>query len=64
MESQITVIVTVDDVNDNTPVFKGTNQAQIPENVSPNTQVLTVQATDADAGLLTCLHVFDPLTCI
>ncbi|XP_033742322.1 LOW QUALITY PROTEIN: protocadherin Fat 4-like [Pecten maximus] len=47
-----TVIVTVADVNDNSPIFEhfGTYVGHILENENPMTTILTVQATDADAG--------------
>ncbi|OWF51064.1 cadherin-related tumor suppressor-like [Mizuhopecten yessoensis] len=48
-----TVIVTVADVNDNSPIFEhsGTYVGHILENEDPMTSILTVQATDADNGL-------------
>ncbi|XP_069129376.1 protocadherin Fat 4-like [Argopecten irradians] len=47
-----TVIVTVADVNDNSPVFEhsGTYVGHILENENPMMSILKVQANDADAG--------------
>lgn len=44
--------VTLTDVNDNKPVFnKGSYYAAVMETASIGGDVITVQATDADAGL-------------
>jgi len=46
------VNVTLTDVNDNKPVFKkGSYYAAVTETASIGDDVITVQATDADAGL-------------
>ncbi|XP_060070203.1 cadherin-related tumor suppressor-like [Ylistrum balloti] len=47
-----TVIVTVADVNDNSPIFEhtGTYVGHILENENPLTSILAVKATDADDG--------------
>lgn len=50
--SAIFVNVTLTDVNDNKPVFKkGSYYAAVTETASIGDDVITVQATDADAGL-------------
>ncbi|XP_036146923.1 protein dachsous [Monomorium pharaonis] len=51
LRSRLTVNVTVQDVNDNPPVFNQTRYvASVPENATVGTPVLAVNATDADAG--------------
>ncbi|XP_063302853.1 cadherin EGF LAG seven-pass G-type receptor 1 isoform X3 [Pelobates fuscus] len=46
-----TVYIYVEDENDNYPQFTEKRYVvQVPENISPNTQVLQVQATDRDKG--------------
>ncbi|XP_025074144.1 protein dachsous-like, partial [Pogonomyrmex barbatus] len=51
LRSHLTVNVTVQDVNDNPPVFNQTRYvASVPENATVGTPVLAVNATDADAG--------------
>ncbi|XP_078284733.1 cadherin-23 [Rhinoraja longicauda] len=46
-----TVYVTVNDVNDNRPIFlQNTYEASVPENITESTSVLRVEATDADEG--------------
>lgn len=50
LRSRLTVNVTVQDVNDNPPVFNQTRYiASVPENATIGTPVLVVNATDADA---------------
>ena len=50
--SVIFVNVTLTDVNDNKPVFKkGSYYAAVKETVGVGDDIITVQATDADAGL-------------
>lgn len=50
--SLTTVLVSVLDVNDNDPQFINTPYtAAIPEDTPPGTNVLTVEATDADEGI-------------
>ena len=50
--SVIFVNVTLTDVNDNKPVFKkGSYYVTVMETASIGDDVITVQATDADAGL-------------
>jgi len=46
------VVVTVADVNDNSPVFehKGVYVGHILENQEPNKVILSVKATDQDDG--------------
>jgi len=47
--SQSTVIITIDDINDNFPVFNPSSYTvMVFENVSVNSLVITVTATDAD----------------
>ncbi|XP_012286458.1 protein dachsous-like [Orussus abietinus] len=51
LRSRLTVNVTVQDVNDNPPVFNQTRySASVPENATVGSMVLAVNATDADAG--------------
>ncbi|GBP79550.1 Protein dachsous [Eumeta japonica] len=51
LRGTLTVDVAVLDVNDNPPVFaESSYSASIPENATVGTHVLTVSATDADAG--------------
>ncbi|XP_012062875.1 PREDICTED: protein dachsous-like [Atta cephalotes] len=51
LRSHLNVNVTVQDVNDNPPVFNQTRyDASVPENATVGTPVLAVNATDADAG--------------
>ncbi|XP_018406929.1 PREDICTED: protein dachsous-like [Cyphomyrmex costatus] len=51
LRSHLHVNVTVQDVNDNPPVFNQTRyDASVPENATVGTPVLAVNATDADAG--------------
>ncbi|EFN78561.1 Protein dachsous, partial [Harpegnathos saltator] len=51
LRSSLRVNVTVQDVNDNPPTFNQTRYvASVPENATVGTAVLTVNATDADAG--------------
>ncbi|KAG5318021.1 DS protein, partial [Pseudoatta argentina] len=51
LRSHLNVNVTVQDVNDNPPVFNQTRyDANVPENATVGTPVLAVNATDADAG--------------
>ena len=50
-EGCTSVIVTVDDINDNEPVFPLDDiTVSIPENTPPETVVLTAMAVDADIG--------------
>ena len=45
------VYVTLEDVNDNQPVFRWSSyEAVIVENTRVNTQILQISATDKDAG--------------
>ncbi|XP_063045472.1 protocadherin-16-like [Engraulis encrasicolus] len=49
--STVAIHITVLDANDNAPVFsQGVYKASLPENSPPDTVVLKVSATDADAG--------------
>lgn len=51
LRSSLHVNVTVQDVNDNPPIFNQTRYvACVPENATVGTPVLAVNATDADAG--------------
>ncbi|KAI4501460.1 hypothetical protein M0802_003337 [Mischocyttarus mexicanus] len=51
LRSRLNVNVTVQDVNDNPPIFNQTRySASVPENATVGTPVLAVNATDADAG--------------
>lgn len=51
LRSRLHVNVTVQDVNDNPPVFNQTRYvASVPENATVGTPVLAVNASDADAG--------------
>ncbi|XP_053980884.1 protein dachsous-like [Hylaeus volcanicus] len=51
LRSRLRVNVTVQDVNDNSPIFNQTTYvASIPENATVGTPVLAVNATDSDAG--------------
>ncbi|XP_011878670.1 PREDICTED: protein dachsous-like [Vollenhovia emeryi] len=51
LRSRLTVNVTVQDVNDNPPIFNQTRYvASVPENATVGTPVLAVNASDADAG--------------
>lgn len=45
-----TVTVSLVDVNDNTPVISGTYDRTVSEDTAVNTIVVTILATDADAG--------------
>ena len=46
------IIVNIEDVNDNVPVFSMTlYKGRLAENAPPGTSVVTVQATDSDEGL-------------
>ncbi|XP_011309154.1 protein dachsous [Fopius arisanus] len=52
LHSRLRVDVTVQDVNDNPPIFNQTRYtASIPENSTVGTPIIVVNATDADAGL-------------
>nr|AUG84445.1 fat [Platynereis dumerilii] len=52
LSSTGTVLILVEDVNDNTPVFQHQMyQAIISENAPPSSPVITVQASDEDAGI-------------
>ena len=48
MSSEAVVIVSVQDINDNAPVFAGPMSASVYENVSTGFQVAVLSATDAD----------------
>uniref|UniRef100_A0A4W3HTH2 Cadherin EGF LAG seven-pass G-type receptor 1 n=1 Tax=Callorhinchus milii TaxID=7868 RepID=A0A4W3HTH2_CALMI len=51
------VYITVEDENDNTPQFTEKRYvAQVPENVSVNTKILQVKATDQDKGNNALIH--------
>ncbi|KAK0083836.1 hypothetical protein PV325_008132 [Microctonus aethiopoides] len=51
LRSRLSVNVTVQDVNDNPPIFNQTRYtASVPENATVGTPILSVNATDADAG--------------
>jgi len=51
LRSRLHVNVTVQDVNDNPPIFNQTSYvASVPENATVGTPVLVVNASDADAG--------------
>nr|XP_012147456.1 PREDICTED: protein dachsous isoform X1 [Megachile rotundata]XP_012147457.1 PREDICTED: protein dachsous isoform X2 [Megachile rotundata] len=51
LRSRLRVNVTVQDVNDNPPIFNQTRYvASVPENATAGTPVLAVNATDSDAG--------------
>nr|XP_033326579.1 protein dachsous [Megalopta genalis] len=51
LRSSLHVNVTVQDVNDNPPIFNQTRYvASVPENATVGTPVLAVNATDSDAG--------------
>ncbi|OAD55229.1 Protein dachsous [Eufriesea mexicana] len=51
LRSRLHVNVTVQDVNDNPPIFNQTRYAaSVPENATVGTPVLAVNATDSDAG--------------
>ncbi|XP_015176207.1 PREDICTED: protein dachsous [Polistes dominula] len=51
LRSRLHVNVTVQDVNDNPPIFNQTRySASVPENATVGTPVLAVNASDADAG--------------
>ena len=53
LQSQVSVIITVKDTNDNIPVFQGLPySASVPEDFGTVQPVLTVSATDDDAGIL------------
>ncbi|XP_069833172.1 cadherin EGF LAG seven-pass G-type receptor 1 isoform X2 [Dendropsophus ebraccatus] len=52
-----TVFVYIEDENDNYPQFTEKRYVvQVPENVSPNTKILQVQATDKDKGNNAMVH--------
>lgn len=52
LSSSVTVLVYLNDVNDNPPQFqKTTYTAQIPENVTAKTFLVEVKATDVDTGM-------------
>lgn len=52
LSSQTTILVTVLDDNDNTPVFsQPVYTVSLPENSPPGTALLTVTASDSDIGL-------------
>lgn len=48
--SEISVVIRVDDINDNSPVFTQFDELKVAENKSVGTPAGTVQATDADSG--------------
>lgn len=51
LRGQMTVNITIQDVNDNTPIFNQSRYfASVPENATIGTNVLQVYATDTDAG--------------
>ncbi|XP_011502737.1 PREDICTED: protein dachsous [Ceratosolen solmsi marchali] len=51
LHSQLRVNVTIQDVNDNPPIFEKSRYAtSIPENTTIGTAVLTIHATDVDTG--------------
>lgn len=51
LRGQMTVNITIQDVNDNTPIFNQSRYfASVPENATIGTKVLQVYATDIDAG--------------
>ena len=57
LSSSVSVLVYLNDVNDNPPQFqKTTYTAVIPENVTANTPLLEVKATDVDTGLAGNVH--------
>lgn len=52
LRGRMTVNITIQDVNDNQPIFNQSSySATIPENATVGTSVLRVYATDADAGM-------------
>lgn len=52
LRGQMTVNITIQDVNDNQPIFNQSRYfATVPENATVNTIVLQVYATDTDSGL-------------
>ncbi|XP_062589500.1 cadherin-23-like, partial [Saccostrea cucullata] len=54
MFSNCTVHVTINDTNDNDPIFNQTRKSfSIPENSCFNTRVTNITATDADSGIFT-----------
>lgn len=51
LRGQMTVNISIQDVNDNTPIFNQSRYfASVPENATIGTNVLQVYATDTDAG--------------
>lgn len=51
LRGQMTVNISIQDVNDNTPIFNQSRYfASVPENATIGTKVLQVYATDIDAG--------------
>ena len=49
--SQVGVVISITDVNDNSPVFnKNSYQGSLPENQPPGTTIIQVGATDSDSG--------------
>ncbi|XP_043275880.1 protein dachsous [Venturia canescens] len=51
LSSRLRVNVTVQDVNDNPPIFNQTRyEASVPENATVGTRILAVNATDRDVG--------------
>jgi len=51
LKGSMTVNITIQDVNDNQPIFNSTRYfATVPENATVGTSVLRVYATDSDAG--------------
>ncbi|MGI9213971.1 MAG: cadherin domain-containing protein, partial [Methylococcaceae bacterium] len=49
LSSELPVVVSVNDLNDNTPVMTSVATGQVDENADPSTVIYTVTATDADA---------------
>ena len=57
LSSSASVLVYLNDVNDNPPQFqKTTYMVQIPENITANSLVSEVKATDVDTGLAGNVH--------